>query len=56
MVSPAESLPRVGPASGFENAVEVARLAQGAPRAATAAFLARDAITIFGSFALPGLL
>lgn len=35
---------------------EVARFAKRAPKAATAAFLTRDAITIFGSFALPGLL
>ena len=29
LVSPAESIPRVGPAQGFEGAVEVARLASG---------------------------
>lgn len=36
--------------------VEMAKLAKRTPRAATAAFLARDAVTIFGSFTLPGLL
>lgn len=34
---------------------EATKLAKGAPRSATAAFLIRDAITIFGSFTLPGV-